>query len=932
MSQRFRHQPKPDKAVATRVYNTLQRAWACGRHTIADGKCESAGTKRLQRRARSQGEQASVPPIVHDVLRSPGQSLDAETRAFMESRFGHDFSEVRVHVDTRAAKSARAVNADAYTVKDDVVFGVGQYTPHSQSGRQLIAHELTHVVQQRAGVDSAASGSEAADPDERRAENVGRMVTEGRSASQLLHAYQPSFDARAGGVLQRQGAADKGLEQVASNEELEAKSASSDPLVLAAAVGVRGANRPDDVAKVQARLLALGLLSNEDFATEAPLSATERTTPVESTTGVSDSTAVSLTTITMPSDSVRSTALIDSAGANAPTPEITATEGAVDEIAPTVIPESSLTATITAIREFQRALFGKEAVDGNIGPSGPTWRSLSTTDKASFAKLKESWERKQEEIKEQKAREKQERDRKKEQSARELKENAANKRIEAQRENLEAERQRTAAANKLLAVYATYLPFTSTYVSLDESGLARVLAIYAKFDGKLVLKVFDALQDSDTDDVAFEMAYHASDKELASFDHLVLERMKGALTGIVQTSGESEQIIRINSVLGVADMGTKGKTVGEAPVKTLDVFKLSNSVGKAAIVKNKEVPAGNIAKDVRLVQQFFVVAGYMKEDNSEIASVSKIAATTPDAKVPEENLPATIAAIVLWQEKGATIMEFKGTYGRIPKSGREVSHMKILTDVYNKYGAEKPLEEAKLILGTDKWRTQARYGFNYGGKDKALETDYKAEVLKVAGISDPADLSTAPADKIAEIRSNSKFSKGGTVKFYDHADVITYGIREKDKIPAAKPNWLCCFDTAQKMVGYSGATPHGESEKLQTFVEKSHKGGEFTPQASIGFHYIDGQIRNGKAVFIGVDRLESDDNDYNEGVTDHFIAIVGKGKDNAGWYFRYFDPGTTYFAGGTSENNKLHIGPDYQSVGGDKYNVSQIRVNVEEGI
>ena len=68
----------------------------------------------------------------------------------MESRFGHDFSQVRVHTDTRAAESARAVNARAYTVGRNVVFGSGQYAPGSGEGQRLLAHELTHVVQQSA--------------------------------------------------------------------------------------------------------------------------------------------------------------------------------------------------------------------------------------------------------------------------------------------------------------------------------------------------------------------------------------------------------------------------------------------------------------------------------------------------------------------------------------------------------------------------------------------------------------------------------------------------------------------------------------------------------------------------------------------------------------------------------------------------------------
>jgi hypothetical protein len=89
-----------------------------------------------------------VPPVVSEVLSSAGRPLDAGTRAFMEPRFGHDFSRVRVHAGARAAESARAVGAAAYTVGERVVFGAGRYAPETEAGGRLLAHELAHVVQQ----------------------------------------------------------------------------------------------------------------------------------------------------------------------------------------------------------------------------------------------------------------------------------------------------------------------------------------------------------------------------------------------------------------------------------------------------------------------------------------------------------------------------------------------------------------------------------------------------------------------------------------------------------------------------------------------------------------------------------------------------------------------------------------------------------------
>ncbi|MFT3773772.1 MAG: DUF4157 domain-containing protein [Minicystis sp.] len=113
----------------------------------------------VQRRAAPGAERAAdeAPPIVDQVLQSGGgQPLDTDTRTFFEQRLGHDFSGVRIHTGARAAASARAVNALAYTVGQDIVFDAGRHAPRDEAGRKLLAHELTHVVQQRGGLARAA--------------------------------------------------------------------------------------------------------------------------------------------------------------------------------------------------------------------------------------------------------------------------------------------------------------------------------------------------------------------------------------------------------------------------------------------------------------------------------------------------------------------------------------------------------------------------------------------------------------------------------------------------------------------------------------------------------------------------------------------------------------------------------------------------------
>jgi hypothetical protein len=98
----------------------------------------------------TEGKVATTASSVHEALNSSGQPLAAETRAFFEPRFGHDFSAVRVHSDVTAARSARDMNAKAYTLGHDVVFAAGQFAPRTREGKKLLAHELTHVVQQGA--------------------------------------------------------------------------------------------------------------------------------------------------------------------------------------------------------------------------------------------------------------------------------------------------------------------------------------------------------------------------------------------------------------------------------------------------------------------------------------------------------------------------------------------------------------------------------------------------------------------------------------------------------------------------------------------------------------------------------------------------------------------------------------------------------------
>lgn len=204
----------------------VQRKCACGGTPGPTGECESCRKKRmtLQRRTGPQTltpnpQLCEVPSIVNEVLRSPGQPLDATTRQFMESRFDYDFSRVRVHADAKAAESAQAVNALAYTVGNQIAFVTSLYTPGSLEGRKLLAHELTHTVQQmRTGAHSASLSEPSAEQEaERNSSEVaaGSMArVEGRvRPAAMQKADDSALDEKAKKIIEAAKDTSKGKDQ-----------------------------------------------------------------------------------------------------------------------------------------------------------------------------------------------------------------------------------------------------------------------------------------------------------------------------------------------------------------------------------------------------------------------------------------------------------------------------------------------------------------------------------------------------------------------------------------------------------------------------------------------------------------------------------------------------------------------------------------------
>ncbi len=182
----------------------LQRQCACGNRTNGNAECETCASKKklLQRKSSGGSGIGQIPSIVNEVLRGPGRPLDSGMRAFMEPRFNHDFAHVRIHTDTKAAESAKAVNALAYTVGRDVVFGTGQYMPGTHTGRRLLAHELTHTIQQRgASLVGELSIGDAYASGEVEADRIADAVLTGETATPRI-ATAPQVQRQETGVAE----------------------------------------------------------------------------------------------------------------------------------------------------------------------------------------------------------------------------------------------------------------------------------------------------------------------------------------------------------------------------------------------------------------------------------------------------------------------------------------------------------------------------------------------------------------------------------------------------------------------------------------------------------------------------------------------------------------------------------------------------------
>ena len=221
--------PEEEEMLQTRLENSVQRKCnGCGKELESKlqmksvdhlqrkcSDCEKEEKNHLQTKAGANQKpkvESSIANQIDSITQSGGQPLSRSSRNFFESRFGYDFGGVRIHTGGQASESARNLGAQAYTVGNNIVFGSGKYAPGESSGKQLIAHELTHVVQQSGSggkkLNRSKSRKKLAQPASDRTKKVQRkrmQIGDIDADFQPRVVLETAFQAPGGRVTARRG-------------------------------------------------------------------------------------------------------------------------------------------------------------------------------------------------------------------------------------------------------------------------------------------------------------------------------------------------------------------------------------------------------------------------------------------------------------------------------------------------------------------------------------------------------------------------------------------------------------------------------------------------------------------------------------------------------------------------------------------------------
>lgn len=476
----------------------------------------------------------------------------------------------------------------------------------------------------------------------------------------------------------------------------------------------------------------------------------------------------------------------------------------------------------------------------------------------------------------------------------------------------------------------------------DMVALGKALIPYCKYFAEDVLQVFDDLGWNTEDNLAYVLAVKSTDIILSNFDAKLLKRMKEDLdpaNNMFSVELKKIQWERVKKAMtgskpDVKPVENKKKDVQNVKRKTIAVnFSITGSVGAGG---------NNMAEDVKKIQDLLINFNYLKENDSEVNLVAQTVKDKPGTKLNDSQLTNTIAAIRQFQKYGATTGETLSVQdGKVDKSGGTITAMRELNRVDVNYRDQKYEEDIPNVLSASQWVSQFRYGYNFKDKEDNAEEKYVNFVKQETGLADPADLGSADESKIKTVKDEF----AGKATWFDQKKTLAeHGLRMNQKARSYKPNYVCCWDAANTMLDFSGASDKGAGYKIQTYVAdlvsytvKDKKGkdvvklkvenGKYTNQLPLGIKYIDSQLKAGKAVFVGVERGAA--KTQNEHVTDHYIIIVGKHKDDKNnYYYNYFDPGTSNNGYDTTKN-RLAIADDKNSVENSSYKLSQIRTNNE---
>ncbi|BDD06437.1 hypothetical protein [Aureibacter tunicatorum] len=583
------------------------------------------------------------------------------------------------------------------------------------------------------------------------------------------------------------------------------------------------------------------------------------------------------------------------------------------------ISSASIPKTRAAIKAYQTKVLHYSKQDQVVGNDGTMEKSLiSMTPELAAQKIKE-YPAIEARRKKQAAATKAKKEAENEAKAKEVKTAADKKKAEEQIEAIKAQKTDEASLEQFIdksEVLGTFINST------DYEDLGKRLVKYTVHNPDFVEKIIkkaSGLVNQNTDDIAYHLTKNCTDAQLKSTKQSLKDYLYECMDWGVTDKSDEKQMGRLK-----LNSKSEEKILKESP-KTKEAKVSSKSTTKETKLKSLVISGSvgrkgdNKPEDVIEVQNTLVGLGYLTSDNKETIDESL-------DKILDKDIKETIKAIEHLHKYGRGL----GKDGKISSgkgTNKWINKRLTLIEEYSDYEIDKT-KGIDPVLEDSEWISQFRNGKNYKHKDKiysesdiektieTIDTDFEVKKVKLTSGKEITVQNTGQGLREIIEKKTKTFS-------------VTQGIKESQKAYKNKGNFICCWDTAQAMVKQKGGTIfNAPADRLPTMAQYNREKNPVTlkKQTELGVKYIDNQLKNGKPIFIGVDKKKIVSKYNSDHTTEHYIVIIGKVIKNNKVYYRYFDPGNLNVSEGASSNNLLLLGDDF-SVKSKNYSVAQVRQN-----